>query len=164
MSNPKEPQLQAYRKEALKWHPGALYPSRVFSFTRTSSSSPTPTFPYVLATDKNPDNKDAAERRFKEISQAFKILSNADERAHFDRFGDDPVQRSRGPRSAGYGGTPQSAEELSPEDIFNMFFGINPGARGGGHMPRQRYHRADGNVVNVNFMQVSCKSWTVSVP
>ena len=51
---------KAYRTLALKWHP-----------------------------DKNPDNKDLAEKKFKEIGNAFKVLSDPNDRAHFDRYGDD---------------------------------------------------------------------------
>mmetsp|Transcript_53082 Transcript_53082/g.115872 ORF Transcript_53082/g.115872 Transcript_53082/m.115872 type:complete len:267 (+) Transcript_53082:279-1079(+) len=119
---------KAYRREALKWHP-----------------------------DKNPDNKDAAERRFKEISQAFKVLSNGDERAHYDRYGDEQTARPRGPGAPSHAHANMYAEELSPEDIFNMFFGIPPGARGSRRRPRphQRAPPSDDiHVVNLNFVQL----------
>ena len=126
---------KAYKKEALRWHP-----------------------------DKNPDKKDVAEKRFKEISQAFKVLSDPDERAYYDRYGSE--REAAGGRSGGGGGMHRGrggmhggvyAEELTPEDIFNMFFGMPP--RGGMHggMPRQaqrpRPHPRQGDV-NPNLMQL----------
>ena len=128
---------KAYRKEALRWHP-----------------------------DKNPDKKELAEKRFKEVSQAFKILSDPDERAHYDRYGQE--------RSAGGGGGPRhsghrhhhgmDAEDLTPEDIFNMFFGMPPRGRGGGggfhHHQQQRHHQHTRHHhtqpdVNVNIVQLA---------
>jgi len=117
---------KAYRKEALKWHP-----------------------------DKNPDQKERAERRFKEISQAFKVLSDPDERAHFDRYGDEPQRQPR-PRGPGaHHGHNVYAEELSPEDIFNMFFGMPPGGRRQQHHQRREYaQQGDGNVAPIQLVQL----------
>jgi hypothetical protein len=100
---------KAYRKEALKWHP-----------------------------DKNPDKKDLAEKRFKEISQAFKVLSDPDERAHYDRYGQERDAGGRPPPRRHGGHAPVYAEELSPEDIFNMFFGMPP--RGHHQRPQPRHN------------------------
>lgn len=57
-----------------------------------------------------------------------------DKRAHYDRFGGDPDSRfgraSTAPSFGGSGGSPfgpgfraQGGGEVSPEDLFNMFFG-----------------------------------------
>jgi len=48
---------KAYRKIAMKYHP-----------------------------DRNPDDK-AAEEKFKEAAEAYEVLSDADKRAKYDRFG-----------------------------------------------------------------------------
>lgn len=56
---------KAYRTLALKWHP-----------------------------DKNPDDVKTAEEKFKEIGEAYSVLSDADKRQRYDKFGhegmDDP--------------------------------------------------------------------------
>ncbi|CAJ1418643.1 unnamed protein product [Effrenium voratum] len=61
---------KAYRKEALKWHP-----------------------------DKNPDNKVAAEQKFKAVAEAYEVLSSPEKRALYDRGGKEAV--SGGPSFAG---------------------------------------------------------------
>jgi len=62
--------------------------------------------------DVNPDDAEA-ERRFKEVSQAYEILSDPDKRANYDRFGHE------GPMG---GGNP-FGDAGSVQDIFDMFFG-----------------------------------------
>lgn len=60
---------RAYRKLALKWHP-----------------------------DKNLGESSAeAEKRFKEISEAYEVLSDAEKRAIYDRYGKDGLKGSRHP-------------------------------------------------------------------
>lgn len=49
---------KAYHKLALRWHP-----------------------------DKNPDAKEEAEKKFKEISQAYEVLSDEKKRSLYDRYG-----------------------------------------------------------------------------
>ncbi|MDD3250652.1 MAG: DnaJ C-terminal domain-containing protein [Smithellaceae bacterium] len=85
---------KAYRKLAVKWHP-----------------------------DKNPNNKAAAEEKFKKISEAYAVLSDAEKRKNYDNFGS----------------ADQFRQQYSQEDIFRDFdldeilrsFGFG-GARGGG--------------------------------
>ncbi len=80
--------------------------------------------------DRNPDNK-AAEDKFKEAAEAYEVLSDADKRAKYDRFGHAGVSGQQG-----YGG----AEGMNMDDIFSQFgdvFGDSPfesffGNRGGG--------------------------------
>jgi molecular chaperone DnaJ len=71
---------KAFRKLALKYHP-----------------------------DKNPDNKQEAEKKFKEIAEAYEVLSDPDKRASYDRFGHEGLS---GYTSRGF---------TSYEDIFDAF-------------------------------------------
>ncbi|CAO2605820.1 DnaJ homolog subfamily B member 8 [Lemmus lemmus] len=70
---------KAYRKLALRWHP-----------------------------DKNPNNKEEAEKKFKQVSEAYEVLSDSKKRSVYDRAGC--------PFGAGY-------PFRNPEDIFREFFG-----------------------------------------
>lgn len=71
------------------------------------------------------------------VSKAFQVLSDANMRASFDANPSyDPTQRNPGMSSSGMrshagrgGGGGMYADELNPEDLFNMFFG--GGGRGG---------------------------------
>ena len=78
---------RAYRKLARKYHP-----------------------------DANPGDA-SAEARFKEISEAYAVLSDGEARARYDRFGHE------GLRSGGSGGDPFN---FDLNDIFDNFFGGNP--------------------------------------
>ena len=95
---------KAYRKLALKWHP-----------------------------DKNQDNKEEADKKFKEISTAYEILSNVDKRKMYDQFGEDALNNSGG------GGH-------NPFDIFESFFG------GMGGMGRQRKPK-----VSIRPIEIVCE-------
>ncbi len=83
---------KAYRKLAVKYHP-----------------------------DKNPGDK-AAEDKFKELGEAYEIISNPDKRAAYDRYGHQAF--SQGGGMGGGGGV------HDPFDVFREVFGS--GGRGGG--------------------------------
>ncbi|WVZ93236.1 hypothetical protein U9M48_039234 [Paspalum notatum var. saurae] len=78
---------RAYRRLAMRWHP-----------------------------DKNPAAKADAEARFKEITEAYNVLSDADKRAVYDQYGEEGL-RGEVPQPGGGGGN---------DDIFAEFFGSTP--------------------------------------
>ncbi|GAA5495473.1 molecular chaperone DnaJ [Rubritalea squalenifaciens DSM 18772] len=84
---------KAYRKLAIKYHP-----------------------------DKNPDDAEA-EAKFKEIGEAYEVLSDEDKRAAYDRYGHAAFEGGMGGGGGGYGGFHDAS------DIFSQVFG---GAFGGG--------------------------------
>lgn len=80
--------------------------------------------------DRNPDNPEA-ERRFKEVQQAYNVLSDAEKRADYDRFGEVGVGRfstdPRGQRVYQWGD--QSAINIDDlEELFSAFGGGGPRA------------------------------------
>lgn len=86
--------------------------------------------------DKNQGDEEA-ERKFKEVNEAYTVLSDADKRSHYDRFGSQWDRFSRGGGSAsdfwsqwsnGGGG---GARTVSPEE-FERMFGNMGGAGAGG--------------------------------
>lgn len=85
--------------------------------------------------DRNPGDK-AAEERFKEAAEAYEILSDADKKAQYDRYGHAGVS---GNGRGGFGGGGMNMEDIFSqfgdifgEDIFGSFFGGGQrGARGG---------------------------------
>lgn len=93
---------KAYRKAALKWHP-----------------------------DRNPDNKVVAEAKFKEISEAYEVLSDKQKRNIYDQVGEEGLKGNVPPNAgaSGMGGMPGG---------FSFNFGGMPGggAGGGGFQPR----------------------------
>jgi len=103
---------KAYRKLALKWHP-----------------------------DRNADNKEEAEAKFKEISEAYEVLSDKQKREIYDQFGEEGLKSGIPGGAGGAGGDfgfgpgvrifrtgPGGAEwhgftPTSADRIFEQFFG-----------------------------------------
>lgn len=110
---------KAYRKQALKYHP-----------------------------DKNPGDADA-EKRFKEISEAYEVLSDDKKRQMYDRYGKDAVNAAGA--GGGHPGGFSSMEEAlhtfmgafggaGSDSIFDTLFGGgggDSGSAGGRSMHRQ---------------------------
>lgn len=84
--------------------------------------------------DRNKDNPEEAEKKFKEIKEAYEILSDPKKRAAYDQFGHAGVDSSMGGGRGGFGG----AENFS--DIFGDVFGdiFGGGSRGGQRSNVQR--------------------------
>ena len=87
---------KAYRRLAREWHP-----------------------------DANPQRRDEAEARIKDINTAYGVLSDADKRARYDRFGAEGVDAGMGAGAGGVG------------DLFDIFFNGGAGFGGGGNVREQ---------------------------
>ena len=127
---------KAYRKQALEWHP-----------------------------DRHKDDKEAAEKRFKEINEAYQVLSDPQKRAAFDQYGSaafTPGGAPGGNPFAGFGGqggpftyTYTSGGENpfgnmnfgDPFDIFESFFG------GGSPFGRSKAQQTPRYSMTINFME-----------
>jgi DnaJ family protein B protein 4 len=100
---------KAYRKQALRWHP-----------------------------DKNQDNREAAEEKFKDVAEAYDVLSDPQKRAVYDQYGEEGLKGAPPPSSGAPGGfystgaTGEGGARMpggfayqfsgDPRDIFSRFF------------------------------------------
>lgn len=96
-----------------------------------------------LAHKYHPDKAGGDEKRFKEINEAYQVLSDTEKRAQYDRFGQVfeggggfGSGQGFGGFDFGFGFDPSNAEDLSNiSDIFDAFF------EGLGVKRRKTYHR-----------------------
>ena len=84
--------------------------------------------------DLNPDDK-VAEAKFKEVNEAYEVLSDKDKRGRYDQFGHagvDPNFGAGGPGGGGFGGFGGfDMGDVDLGDIFGSFFGGGFGGGGG---------------------------------
>ena len=85
---------KAYRKSAMKYHP-----------------------------DRNPGDKEA-EEKFKELGEAYEVLSDPDKKSRYDQFGFAGVDPQYGGGAGGFGGGFGGFGDFGDlGDIFGSFFG-----------------------------------------
>ncbi len=89
--------------------------------------------------DLHPDDK-AAEARFKEINEAYEVLSDADKKSKYDQFGFAGVDPSYGAGSGGAGFDGFGGMDFDLGDIFSSFFG---GGAGGNARSRNAPQRGE---------------------
>ncbi len=100
---------KAYRKLAMQFHP-----------------------------DRNPDNKAAAEK-FKEVCEAYEILSDSGKRQRYDQFGHAGMKSAFGPGGFDFGRDFSHMQDIDLQDILGSFFGGGFGdVFGGGGRRRSR--------------------------
>src|SRR2546430_9709030 len=112
----------ADRKSAVKWHP-----------------------------DRNPENKSEAEVKFRECTEAYSVLSDAQKRQLYDTYGHAGLSNQGG----GQGFDPTAFQDF--HDIFGDFFGFEDLFGGGGRRGRSRaQHGSDLRIdMSLTFEEAS---------
>lgn len=116
---------KAYRKLAMKYHP-----------------------------DKNPGDKEA-EEKFKEINEAYEVLSDETKRRNYDQFGHEGVNGQGFGGAGGFGGQGFGGFDDIFGDIFGDMFG---GGFSGGSRQRRRGPERGADIkqrVNISFEEAS---------
>lgn len=111
--------------------------------------------------DLHPGDKQA-EEKFKEVNEAYEILSNPDKKAKYDQFGFAGVDPNYGAGTAGAGGFGGFADM---GDIFDSIFGgfgFGGAARSSSNPNAPRRGSDIRASINIDFME-ACKGKTVKV-
>ena len=103
--------------------------------------------------DLHPGDKDA-EAKFKEVNEAYEVLSDSQKRARYDQFGHAGTDPNFG-AGGGYGGW--GAQDFDFGDIFSSFFGGGGGRRANPNAPRQGSDVAANVVISFEEAAKGCK-------
>lgn len=113
---------------------------------------------YKKAHQYHPDKKNGNAEKFKEVNEAYQVLSNKEKKAQYDQFGQTFEQaQSQGGSYGGFSGNPFGGfssqgfnvnfEDFDFGDIFSSFFGGRKKRRGSAQVPGN-----DINIeINLNF-------------
>ncbi|XP_047321866.1 dnaJ protein homolog [Impatiens glandulifera] len=88
---------------------------------------------YRKAAIKNHPDKGGDPEKFKELAQAYEVLSDPEKREIYDQYGEDALKEGMGSGGGGH----------DPFDIFQSFFGASPFGGGGGSSRGRRQRRGE---------------------
>lgn len=119
---------KAYRKLAMKFHP-----------------------------DRNPNNKEEAEKKFKEIGNAYSVLSDEKKKKQYDTYGEEGLK-----------GMGEGMGDFNPFNLFQNVFGAGGGGGGfggfGGGFPFGGMGMGESNKPDLSTRKSPEKNITLNVP
>ena len=104
--------------------------------------------------DLNPGDKEA-EARFKEVNEAYEVLSDSQKKARYDQYGHAGVDPNFG--AGGYQGYGFDGMDLDLGDIFSSFFGGGGARRSNPNAPRRGSDVSASVVISFEEAARGCK-------